>query len=173
MFVCTALIQFYLEMKTSLSVWNIRWKAFENKKSLKQHHDTKYPEARFDSGIPLSRHSCTLGFSLIYIPPARLLFRTCNVSAICEKQRYQYTLHLCVLGGERVQIRVRGAVSAVQTVCQGPPRPDKELQRAGDDPQLQRWHQLIGGRGQQWPGKTQTSYQVPPKRGKHVNIDHS
>lgn len=77
-------------------------------------------------------------------------------------------LRPCPSGGERVQIGVRGAVAAVQTVRQGPPGPDEELQGAGDDPQLPGRYQPVGGGEQQRPGETQTSHQVPPKRGKKV-----
>lgn len=122
------------------------------------------------------------------IPPKRM---RCATELKCEAQLHEFDKHasisvsqllhmllhvlfslktLSVLlwsGGEWVQIRVWGVVSAVQTVRQGPPGPDEELQRAGNDPQLQGWHQPAGRGGQQRPGETETGHQISPERSRH------
>lgn len=53
----------------------------------------------------------------------------------------------------------------MQTVCQGSSGPNQKLQRAGDDPELQRRYKVVRGGGEQRSRKTQTGDQVPPKRG--------
>ena len=71
-------------------------------------------------------------------------------------------------GGERVSSGVRGAVAAVQAVCQRPPGPGQEFQRAGNhpEPQRQRPERGTGPQTVPRPGQAQTGHQIPPKRGR-------